>query len=363
LQTTRTGYNIQWYEGTKRRTIYLGGSQYKKTTADRMQEVVEKLLFCKRNGIIPDKATEHWLKTAPDELKSKLAKAGLIIVTAPKTCKELWDACLKSKTGEVKEQSLNLYRHCQVTFFESFSETEAIESITLERLKDWKTALLEEFAEATVAGRMQATRMVFQWGIDQEWLRKNPMKDIALGSYVGRKNIRTIGMAEYTKLLDACPNQEWRTIIALARIGGLRCPSELQRLQWEDIDWTGNRFTVRPPKTERYEQHSKRIVPLFAELRTELQRHFDESQDNDFVIQGFQGTGWKLYNLFQDIASNAGLDEIKRPFVNMRRTRSNEVLRKFGAAKESLWIGHSTKTMEKHYLQMEDKDFSEAAGE
>ena len=37
-------------------------------------------------------------------------------------------------------------------------------------------------------------------------------------------------MDEYAKLLDACPNQEWRTIIALARVGGLRYSSELQRL-------------------------------------------------------------------------------------------------------------------------------------
>jgi hypothetical protein len=77
------GYNIQWYEGTRRRTIYLGGSQYAKKTADRLQDVVEKLLFCKRNGIIPDKATAQWLKTAPDELKAKLLKVGLIIVIAP----------------------------------------------------------------------------------------------------------------------------------------------------------------------------------------------------------------------------------------------------------------------------------------
>jgi integrase len=189
------------------------------------------------------------------------------------------------------------------------------------------------------------------------------MADIPLGSYVNSDNDRTITMDEYALLLDACLKQEWRTIIALARIGGLRCPSELKRLKWDDIDWTGNRFTVRPPKTERYEQHSKRVVPLFAELRSELQKHFDASAGNEFVIQGYHGKSWKLHDAFQRIAHRAGLGEVIRPFDNMRTSRSNEVLRKFGAVKESLWIGHSTKTMEKHYLKLEDEDFSEAAGE
>jgi integrase len=355
------GYNVQWYEGKKRRTIHLGGSQYKKTTADRLQEVVEKLLFYKRNGIIPDKATEQWLKTAPDELKAKLSKVGLIIVTAPKTCKELWDGCLESKTGEIKKQTLDIYRRCQKIFHEMFPATETIESITEARLKTWKTAMLEEYAESSVSTNLTITRMVFDWGKSKKWLEDNPMKDVSLGNSVNRENDHTMTMEEYAELLDACPNQEWRTILALARIGGLRCPSELQRLKWADVNWSGNRFTVHPPKTERYENHRKRIVPLFPALRSELQKHFDASDGNEFVIQHYQGMSWKLGSPFKIIAKRAGL-EIPRPFDSMRTTRSNEVVREFGAVMESLWIGHSIQVMKKFYLQPSDNDFAKAAG-
>jgi integrase len=355
------GYNIQWYEGTRRRTIHLGGSQYKKTTADRLQEVVEKLLFCKRNGIIPDKATETWLKTAPDELKTKLSKVGLIIVTAPKTCKELWDGCLESKTGEIKNQTLDVYRRCQRIFHETFSETESIGAITEARLKGWKTAMLEEYAESSVSTYLTVTRMVFEWAKGKKWLEDNPMKDVPLGNPVNRENDHTMTMEEYAKLLEASPNQEWRTIIALARIGGLRCPSELQRLRWTDVNWSGNRFTVYPPKTERYEIHRVRIVPLFSELREELQKHFDDSVDNEFVIQHYQGMSWQLGGPFKTSADRVGL-EIPRPFDSMRTTRSNEVVREFGAVMESLWIGHSIQVMKKFYLQPSDDDFAKAAG-
>ena len=50
-----------------------------------------------------------------------------------------------------------------------------------------------------------------------------------------------------------------------------------------------------------------------------------------------------------------------RPFDNMRMSRSNEVLARWGQAKESLWIGHSAQVMKDHYLCLSDSDFAEAA--
>ena len=42
----------------------------------------------------------------------------------------------------------------------------------------------------------------------------------------------------------------------------------------------------------------------------------------------------------------------------MRRSRANEVLRKWGEAMERMWIGHTWDVMEKHYLMHLDEDFS-----
>ena len=164
-------------------------------------------------------------------------------------------------------------------------------------------------------------------------------------------------------MLEACPNQEWRTIIALARIGGLRCPSELRQLRWSDVNWTEKRFLVRSPKTERHEGHRERLVPLFPELRTELERHFslDETKGNEFVIERYQNTAWNLHCQFQVIAKRAGLDNIVRPFDNMRMSRSNEVRAKWGELKESLWIGHSEKVMKDHYALLSEEEYAEAA--
>ena len=130
------------------------------------------------------------------------------------------------------------------------------------------------------------------------------------------------------------------------------------------MNWADNRFLVHSPKTERHEGHQERLVPLFPELRVELERHFSlvETKGNEFVIEYYRNTSWNLYTRFQTIARRAGIGNIIRPFDNMRMTRSNEVDRKFGSKKESLWIGHSAKVMIKHYLVLDDEDYSEAAG-
>jgi len=74
-------------------------------------------------------------------------------------------------------------------------------------------------------------------------------------------------------------------------------------------------------------------------------------------VQIFQGTAWNVYEPFQEISERAGLGKIVCPFRNMRRSRSNEVARRWGETKESLWIGHTVDVMEKHYRQHLDEDF------
>jgi len=356
-----TGYNIQWYEGKARRTIYLSGSRYSRKTAEQVKEIVETLLYYRRNGITtPEKKTEHWLKSASKELQEKLAQTGLLVVTKPKTCQELWDSYIATKT-DVKPNTIGLYQRSQILFLTRFPAAEPIENITLEKLLEWRTSLLTKYKEATVAGYFKNVKAVLNWATEVDWLKKNPLRKISPGSFRNPNNHRIISMTDYAKLLNACPSQKWRTILALARIGGLRCPSELQPLRWSDVNWSENRFLVHSPKTERHEGHRERIVPLFPELRVELERLFSLGA-GEFVIEFRRNTRWNLRQAFRKIAELAGLGRVVCPFTNMRRSRSNEVRRRWGDLKERLWIGHSAKVMQDHYFRLTDEDYSSAAG-
>ena len=67
-------------------------------------------------------------------------------------------------------------------------------------------------------------------------------------------------------LIEAAPNVHWRTIIALARFAGLRCPSEVLSLLWADTYWSAGRMTTMAPKTKRYKGKGLRLVPIFGDL-------------------------------------------------------------------------------------------------
>src|SRR5215469_949862 len=140
------GYNIQWCENRRRHTIYLSSKTYRQKTVERFKEMVETLVYYRKNGThVPDKAVANWLSAAPAELQAKLARAGLINVTKSKTCKEPWETCKRHKASDVKPQTLNMYSRCQEIFSETFSLNELVEKVTADRLLDWKAALLTKF--------------------------------------------------------------------------------------------------------------------------------------------------------------------------------------------------------------------------
>lgn len=61
-------------------------------------------------------------------------------------------------------------------------------------------------------------------------------------------------------------------------------------------------------------------------------------------------------------AKVADLEEIPRPYDNMRASRNTEVEKRFGPKVEAEWIDHTTKTAFDHYLMVMEDDFTDAAG-
>jgi integrase len=57
----------------------------------------------------------------------------------------------------------------------------------------------------------------------------------------------------------------------LVPLWGIRCPSELLPLTWNDVNWERDRFLVHSPKTEHYEGGAERWMPIFPELRPYLE--------------------------------------------------------------------------------------------
>ena len=109
------------------------------------------------------------------------------------------------------------------------------------------------------------------------------------------------------RVVDACPDAEWRLLFALSRFGGLRCPSEHLALTWPDVDWERNRFRVVSPNTEHLEGQGVRWVPIFKELRPYLEEAFELAPEGALhVITRYRDPSTNLRTQLQRILRRAG---------------------------------------------------------
>ena len=162
-------------------------------------------------------------------------------------------------------------------------------------------------------------------------------------------------------MLNVCPNWQWRTVVALARFGGIRCSSEVALLKWSDIHWDSDRFTVTSPKTKRYGKPS-RVVPLFSELRGPLDEAFAMAQEGEqWVIPMLGGQTVKnLSTTLKKIIRRAGVEVWPKPFQNMRASRQTELEQKFPTYVVCKWLGNTPHVALKHYLTVTDEDYQKA---
>lgn len=67
-------------------------------------------------------------------------------------------------------------------------------------------------------------------------ISENPFADVKAPAQTNESRKAFITLEQTAKLLEACPDTDWKLIVSLCRFGGLRCPSEVLALRWGDVD-------------------------------------------------------------------------------------------------------------------------------
>ena len=146
-----------------------------------------------------------------------------------------------------------------------------------------------------------------------------------------------------------------------AAMGGLRCPSELLLLTWQDVDWERSRIRVHSPKTEHHEGKESRIVPLFPELVPYLREVFEQAEPgSEYVVTRYRSMNCNLRTQLQRIIAKAGLESWPKLFQNLRSTRETELAEHWPEHVVCAWICNSKKVAREHYLQVTDEHFRRA---
>ena len=268
------GYRtIQFVGGDgKRRSIRLGKVSQRQAEAVKLR--VESLNAALISKCPLDGDTAAWVADVGDDLAAKLAAVGLIPERASAVLGDFLDAYVERRTDIKPRTRINL-EACQTRLVEFFGKNRSLKSITPGDADAWLLWLRERYANGTAGRTVKRAKQFFRSATRSRLIPSNPFEDVKPPSQVNESRKHFISKETTQKVLDACPDVEWRLIVALCRYGGIRCPSELLPLCWSEVNWEQGRFLIRSPKTEHHEGGADRWVPIFPELRPYLEDAFE----------------------------------------------------------------------------------------
>ena len=222
--------------------------------------------------------------------------------------------------------------------------------------------LLAEYGDNTARRTLGRAKQFFR-AASRKGLCRDPLADLR-GTSVRPNSQREhfVSRECVDRVLAACRTARWQLVVALARFGGLRIPSELFGLTWHDIDFQQRRITVHSPKTARHAKYS-RVVPMFPELRPYLQEGWRQAEligqgPDDPVIPPQQASTVRRGLLV--ILKRAGIQPWPKLFQNLRASRQTELVESYPVHTVCKWLGNSPAVALRHYLQTPAADFERA---
>ena len=346
------------YVGKRRRIFPLG--KVTKKTAERFANNIDDLIHSARCNVTPSRETSAWLSGLDDSLYETLAQAGVVPSRERAgTLSEFIEEYIAKRT-DVTARRRGKLSVAKKRLVEYFGDV-ALEEITPGRADEYARWLLEELSPATAQKECQIAAQFFRHALRRELIRRNPFDGVAVGHATNEDRQEFIARDRVQQVVDACPDWQWRTVVALARYGGLRCPSEIAPLTWDDILWDQNRIVITSPKTARYGK-ANRVIPLFHELRLCLRESLEMARDGSiYVVPMLAGDGSKnIGTRFRKIIRRSGAEPWPKPFQNLRLSRQTELEQQFPSYVVCKWMGNTEAIASKHYLKVTEDHFAQA---
>jgi integrase len=347
----------------KRRSLRLG--KVPRRSAEGIKRYVEMLNAAKISKQPIDGETAAWVAGISDWLANKLARVGLIAPRARRLLGDFVDDYIASRL-DLKERTRTSLRVCSNRLVAYLKRDRPIESITPADIDKFLIHLkVIGRSPLTVGKTINVARQLFRAAIRARLIADNPCDGVKAPSQANPKRMYFVEREDIARVMDVA-DREWRLIIALARYGGLRTPSELAPLQLTDIDFERGRLRVTSPKTERHDK-GERWIPLFPELLPHVEAAYETAAEGETYLVRHPSirhprADATLRGPMLTLLRRAGVKPWPRLFQNLRARRETELAREFPIHVAVAWIGNSTRVAQKHYLTVTDADFDRARG-
>lgn len=359
--------------GGRRRVLYFNAQGKRKTlrlgvmsrrAAETVASHIELIVGSQKSGTPIPPATNQWLTAIEDELREKLAGHGLVEKARQASLGGLLADFIEKRRTTVKNSTLLVWQQAERNLRGFFGPDRRLRDIGPGDAEDFRSYLIgtEGLSESTARKRCAVASMMFRYATKHGLITVNPFDEVPKANMATRRRA-FIDPHAAGRVLAELPNAQWRLLFGLSRWAGLRVGSEVRLLTWGDIDWERRRFTVRSPKTERYAGHGSRVVPIFPELAPLLEECFAQAAEGETLVLPFlRGrSDASLRGPLTRAINRAGVEEWPRMWHNLRSSRQTELEDRFPTHTVCSWLGNNESTARKHYLQVLDRHFDEAA--
>ena len=238
-----------------RPSIALETKSLRKATQAKLR--IEELVSAAKTGQDIDAETKLWVSKQKPAMREKLAKVGLIELSGPARAGKLTlgqqvDDYV-AKRSDVKDSTQESWQQSRRNLVTFFGADKPLASITAGDARDFERYLktqaknnahvgtdkAEGLGPDTARKRISHAKQFFADALEHELLGKNPFAKLKASVLGNRDRDFFITPEMAAKVLECCPDAEWRLLTALCRFGG--CDAQVRYWRYGSILWTGPR--------------------------------------------------------------------------------------------------------------------------
>jgi integrase len=356
----RDGWRVRFYVGPNRRELYFKG---RKRDADELARNCEALASSKAAGMSPDPQLVAWVRRLDLSMVDALVRWGLCEPMSPKLSKDEgkylgpFIADYIASRSDLKSNTRKNLIQTKRVLLEYFGDRRPLRSIRPSDALAWQRWLQSDqgLSVATISGHTRKVKTMIKAAVVERLIESSPFDGLKGGKESNVDRQRFISRDVIDRILSKCPGPQWRLIVVLCRYAGLRCPSEVLRLRWTDLDWDRGSMRIDSTKT------GLRVVPMFPEVRKALQDAWEAAPDGAVrCIDGYDEKTPNLRTQFNRILSRAHVEPWPRIFHNLRASCRTELQESLPDHVINSWLGQSSRVAETHYLTVHQEHWDRA---
>jgi site-specific recombinase XerD len=355
---TKRPNGCQWVffrHNGKRDTLRLGDQI---TTAQRkdVERRLQRLIDTVKAGLPVDVDLRQWLAGLADKPHAVLAKHGLAAPRQNYTVAGIfaWHRKLLQEE-QTAEATLKLFDRVEdncVSYWGADRRIGDLAPTDCDKLRAWMLAAGNEttgeaLARSTTSRRMAMVRQVLHAAKQRGFIASNPCEHIKRRGERNAERDAYVPWDLVKRLIQHEKRAEFRLLLAMVRICGLRCPSETAILPWAAFDFQLGLFQVRAPKTRNHKP--LRDVPIFAELAPYIADLRTATLPGEFVFPNLNIASSSLTDRLESLCRKAKVPLWDKPWVNLRASAERDMLQVMPIDKVTAFLGHSPMTALAHY--------------